>query len=125
MTVETKQRLSLAPDPRPEVNTESKSATAVLGEQKAISEDHQVDIQVGMALDRMTKTEGWRYLKVFLEKQYSAEAFLNCPENQFQETRWKGLAFQAVTKWVEQAIRRAEHLISKQEKKEKGEKDNG
>jgi hypothetical protein len=99
-------------DPKPDINKEINQKDESVLEKKKSEEDKMADIQIGLEYEKMTHTTGWKLLKTFLEKQYNPEVFLNCEDQEgFFKLRERGKAFQAVIKYVDQAIRKAQRLM--------------
>lgn len=99
-------------DPKVEINKDINSKDEAVLASKTSEEDRMADIQIGLEYEKMTHTTGWKLLKTFLEKQYNPEVFLNCEnEEGFFKLRERGKAFQAVIKYVDHAIRKAQRLM--------------
>lgn len=99
-------------DPKAEINKDINASDEAVLAVKTSDEDRMADIQIGLEYEKMTHTTGWKLLKTFLEKQYNPEVFLNCESQEgFFQLRERGKAFQAVIKYVDQAIRKAQRLM--------------
>jgi hypothetical protein len=100
-------------DPRFEIIKER--TTEMHREDELTRQEREDLVKIGIEIENMTQTAGWKILKVFLEKNSEISNFLTCDESKLVYLRERVRAYLSVLYQVERWITVKNKLLEEKE----------